>query len=92
MQTESSRLRHLSGPPPARRRPPSDREILGWVAAGAIALVAVTGLAVVLAALMLALSFPAWIEVPVSIVLVGGACVYAWVVAKGFDDRTRGNK
>lgn len=73
----------------ASSRPPSDQEVLSWVIAGVVALVALIGVVAVLVALMLVLSFPAWVEIPVAFGLAGGACVYAWAVAKSMSRSRR---
>jgi membrane protein implicated in regulation of membrane protease activity len=63
-----------------------------WVIGVVVGITAMIGLMILVALISFALEPPAWLQILVGVVLVGVACLLAWLVASalGQRDRARG--
>jgi len=56
-------------------------DLVRWLMAGVLAAAAFVGSLSLIVAAYLFFSLPSWIEVPVAVLLTGGASLYAWTLA-----------
>ena len=60
-----------------------------WIIGVVVGLTAMVGLMILVVLISLALEPPAWLQVVIGVILVGGACLLAWLVASALGQRDR---